>query len=83
MCIQAQLNQIDVNGNTPLHRAAEGGFVNHAEDYLRHGADVNIRNNRGETPLDVAGRRVRECGAQEKDEYQNIFSRIEEACIKP
>lgn len=34
MCIQAQLNRIDENGNAPLHRAAEGGFVKHAEEYL-------------------------------------------------
>lgn len=83
MCIQAQLNRIDENGNTPLHRAAEGGFVKHAEEYLRHGADVNIRNNRGETPLDIASRRLQECGAQEKNDYHNIFSMIEEVCIKP
>jgi ankyrin repeat protein len=35
----------------PLHEAAMGGHKDVAELLLANGADVNARNNRGETPL--------------------------------
>ncbi|RHY26503.1 hypothetical protein DYB32_007551 [Aphanomyces invadans] len=42
----------DVHGNTPLHYAAEGGYVNVCEFLLEHGAYINEQNVRGEAPYD-------------------------------
>ncbi|ETW06352.1 hypothetical protein H310_02632 [Aphanomyces invadans] len=44
----------DVHGNTPLHYAAEGGYVNVCEFLLEHGAYINEQNVRGEAPLHFA-----------------------------
>jgi ankyrin repeat protein len=47
-------------GRTALHCATKAGFVNVAAALLEHGADVNARNDRGQTPLDeIAGARKR------------------------
>ncbi|KAF0720432.1 Aste57867_309 [Aphanomyces stellatus] len=44
----------DLHGNTPLHYAAEGGYVAVCEFLLEHGANINEQNIRGETPLHFA-----------------------------
>ncbi len=50
----ANPNIRDNDGNTPLHIAAQIGFLE-AADWLRIvNADLNARNNRGETPLILA-----------------------------
>ncbi|HWE93859.1 MAG TPA: ankyrin repeat domain-containing protein [Tepidisphaeraceae bacterium] len=41
-------------GDTPLHVAAENGFLSSAEFLVRHGAKVNVRNADGQTPLHFA-----------------------------
>eukprot|EP00523_Entomoneis_sp_CCMP467_P006557 CAMPEP_0168728694 /NCGR_PEP_ID=MMETSP0724-20121128/5816_1 /TAXON_ID=265536 /ORGANISM="Amphiprora sp., Strain CCMP467" /LENGTH=274 /DNA_ID=CAMNT_0008775547 /DNA_START=195 /DNA_END=1019 /DNA_ORIENTATION=- len=41
-------------GRTPLHAASEAGHLEATRFLLQHGADVTIRNKKGETPLDVA-----------------------------
>lgn len=41
-------------GWTPLHYAAEHGLVDVATWLLNHGADPNIRDNHGQTPLYIA-----------------------------
>ena len=40
----------DSNGNTPLHLAAAKGYGDVAELLLANHADVNARNNKGESP---------------------------------
>lgn len=49
------INCRDILGNTPLHLAVSGGWVNYVDLIL--GAplcDVDIQNNRGDTPLHLA-----------------------------
>lgn len=55
----AQLPGIDVNvkgidGRTALHWAAQKGFVELAEALLAKGATTTIKDNEGQTPLDIA-----------------------------
>jgi ankyrin repeat protein len=47
-------NVEDLDGDTPLHIAAEQCRADLAELLLRHGADPNVRNNEGKTPADLA-----------------------------
>jgi ankyrin repeat protein len=46
--------QDDINGNLPLHIAAQNGFTPHVALLLRHGADINARNGKGNTALHMA-----------------------------
>lgn len=48
------INFKDNDGNTPLHIAAFMGYTDIAELLLRYGANPNLRNKNGETPLDIA-----------------------------
>jgi ankyrin repeat protein len=41
------------SGETPLHKAAFNGLKDEVEILLRYGADSTIRNNKGQTPLDI------------------------------
>jgi uncharacterized protein len=41
------------SGETPLHKAALNGVKDAVEMLLRYGADPTIRNDKGETPLDI------------------------------
>jgi len=52
--LKANPNTRDKNGNTPLHLAAEHGFLDVARLLLEHGADVNAIGKSGWTPLHVA-----------------------------
>lgn len=83
MSISDQLNRTDGSGNTPLHKAAEGGYVHQADDCLNKGADVNKRNNDGETPLDVAQRKADGATGVEKADYLTIFALIEKKSFFP
>ena len=40
----------DAAGNTPLHFAAEGGYLSLCQLLTEYGANVNMQNNAGETP---------------------------------
>ncbi|HSW75518.1 MAG TPA: ankyrin repeat domain-containing protein [Candidatus Saccharimonadales bacterium] len=50
----AELNSIDVYGNTPLQKAICAGGVDIVEELLIAGADLNIVNKDGMTPLHLA-----------------------------
>lgn len=52
----ANVHARDINGNTPCHLAAQYGRAESFNCLLNHGASVIIKNNRDETPLDVAKR---------------------------
>ena len=45
----ANVNLPNAHGNTPLHRAAKHGHVQIALALRHHGADVQLKNGRGET----------------------------------
>ena len=44
----------DESGNTPLHAAAKKGHLEVVKYLVEYGADVNCRNNNGDTPLKLA-----------------------------
>uniref|UniRef100_K3W6X9 Ion transport domain-containing protein n=1 Tax=Globisporangium ultimum (strain ATCC 200006 / CBS 805.95 / DAOM BR144) TaxID=431595 RepID=K3W6X9_GLOUD len=44
----------DASGNTPLHYAAEGGYLSLCQLLIEHGAKINAQNKSGETPLHFA-----------------------------
>ena len=48
------LNSRDRNGNTALHRAAEKGLTDAAKLLVKLGAEKNLQNDDGRTPLDLA-----------------------------
>ena len=53
-CGAQSVNAQDINGDTALHRAAEAGHLEVVRVLLEFGADLSIKNNKGETPLDMA-----------------------------
>ena len=53
----ADPNPQDAQGNTPMHRLAQRGTGREfAKLLLKHGADLSIRNVKGETPMDLAAK---------------------------
>jgi ankyrin repeat protein len=50
----ANVNEKDDNGSTPLHFAAVNGPKVIVELLIAEGADVNAKDERGKTPLDLA-----------------------------
>ena len=49
------VNHKNANGNTALHEAAAAGKLEMVKLLISRGANSKIRNNYGETPLDIAG----------------------------
>lgn len=47
----AKINITDSAGNTPLHKAAQGNFVEIGKLLISLGAEINIQNHSGVTPL--------------------------------
>jgi ankyrin repeat protein len=45
---------IDMHGNTAVHQAAASGEKKVLECFLSRGVDVDSRNARGHTPMDLA-----------------------------
>ena len=50
----SDINQQDEKGNTLLHRAAKAADVSRVRELIEQGADVNLQNKVGDTPLSVA-----------------------------
>ncbi len=48
------VNTTDSNGNTPVHYAAERGDYKTVDELIEYGADINMTNDAGELPLDIA-----------------------------
>jgi len=53
---KANLNEVNISGETALHGAARNNFVDHMHILLRSGTHVNAVNLKGETPLMEAAR---------------------------
>ena len=51
----ASINAVEDDKNTILHIAVKKGYKEIVKFLLEKGAKINIRNNKGETPLDLAG----------------------------
>jgi ankyrin repeat protein len=47
----AEVNQVDIDGNTPMHLAVDNGHTDCVKLLLRLGADINVMNIRGSTPV--------------------------------
>jgi len=55
--VGADPNPQDEEGNTPMHRLAQRGTGREfAKLLLKHGADLSIKNVKGETPIDLAAK---------------------------
>ena len=52
-----EVNELDVSGMTPLHKASVFGRVEVITALIAAGADKTIKNKRGQTPHDVAKNR--------------------------
>ena len=48
------LNLQNIDGDTPLHKAVNSGSVDIVSELVLSGADVMVRNNIGEYPIDIA-----------------------------
>ncbi|KAL3098410.1 hypothetical protein niasHS_003763 [Heterodera schachtii] len=49
----ADLDVVDMHGNTAMHQACKNGLAKHVELMIYYGADTNARNVNGNTPLHV------------------------------
>ena len=58
------LNAVDEDGNTALHYVVDKGFPSVVAFLTEHGADVNVTNRRGQTPLERFARRRPEVSAE-------------------
>ncbi len=45
------VNQLDLNGNALIHEAVESGEIGEVQQLILRGADLNLRNKKGESPL--------------------------------
>jgi ankyrin repeat protein len=52
--LMSKINETNMDGNTILHWACTYDLINIAAYYISNGADVNIYNNNGCTPLHLA-----------------------------
>jgi hypothetical protein len=48
------INDIDIYGNTSIHQAVASGKIEMLECFLSFGADLQLQNARGHTPIDLA-----------------------------
>ncbi|MBN2145629.1 MAG: ankyrin repeat domain-containing protein [Candidatus Aureabacteria bacterium] len=47
------VNKKDINGDTPLHYASQGGSLDAVKVLLSEGTDINAKNRWGMTPFDT------------------------------
>lgn len=52
--VDPDANAVTQNGDTALHAAAQGGYETVIRYLVEHGASINARNRRGQTPLAAA-----------------------------
>jgi ankyrin repeat protein len=52
------INELNRYGNALIHEAVEKGDINQLQELLQRGADINLANRRGETPLCIAASRI-------------------------
>lgn len=71
------INERDDKGCTPAHKAAGQGHIDVIQWLIENGANVNIRNNAGETPRDLA-LRFAQLGCSKLLERETIIETDEE-----
>ena len=54
---QRNIDEVDRNGDTALHAAALMGYDSVVKLLAGHGANLNVKNNRGLTPLSALSQR--------------------------
>jgi ankyrin repeat protein len=64
----------DANGDTPLHGAFASGYMNVADLLIREGADVYIKNNDGDTPIDILRLEYPELVPRILENYEKVLS---------
>ena len=64
---------------TPTHYASASGRVQCFQCLLEHGADISLKNNSGENPLDVARKHGKPHAISKAGKYSNC--EIIEICI--
>ena len=64
----ANRDKADINGWTPLHYAAYRGHLKTAKLLMVYGADLNVRNNEGELPIEMGLRNTEEIKQAIRDE---------------
>jgi len=62
----AQVNAINNDGQSPLHKMAKYGPVTVVQDFIQHGADLLAKGNAGDAPFDVA---IANYGQNEVEDY--------------
>ncbi|WP_265035252.1 MULTISPECIES: ankyrin repeat domain-containing protein [unclassified Wolbachia] len=50
----ASINEVDKNGETPLHLASWGGHFDILQDLINNGANIGAKDSSGKTSLDIA-----------------------------
>jgi ankyrin repeat protein len=66
IALGGDVNQADAIGNTALHQAATKGFNRVVELLVANGAQVNVKNKRGQTPLALAEGAAAASGARRR-----------------
>ena len=82
-CLEIHGHAIDMHGNTAVHQAAASGLKKVLECFLSRGVDVDVKNARGHTPLDLATHHevkqlimnainTKQCTCKRKFDFKNI-----------
>lgn len=72
----AEVNEIDIDGNTPVHCAVACGNMNVLEItkfLVENASDITVRNKKGETPFEIAQRRKLHADVQALLDPENSY----------
>ena len=71
------INEVDKEGNTLLHRSSEHSNLKKVKFLIQKGADLNIKNHLGKTPLDLAKETLLEKEIKEEEYIEKMKERGE------